>query len=56
MMNVEESVVILTEFLEKGDSLILVIYVNPQSMLTPINDFPTTSKNKVELAIQCHVE
>ena len=47
MMSQEENGVMLTEFLEKGDSLVLVIYVNQQGQLIPINDFPATSKNKV---------
>ena len=38
----------LTEYLEKGENLILIIYVSPQGALTPINDFPPTSKNKVQ--------
>ena len=49
MMSQEENGVMLTEFLEKGDSLVLVIYVNQQGQLTPINDFPATSKNKVAI-------
>ena len=49
MINQEENLVILTDFLEKGESLVLVIYVNQQGQLTPINDFPTTSKNKVQI-------
>ena len=53
MMNIEESVVVLTDFLEKGDSLVLVIYVNQQGILTPINDFPNTSKNKVLYKCGC---
>ena len=48
-MSQEENGVMLTEFLEKGDSLVLVIYVNQQGQLTPINDFPATSKNKVAI-------
>ena len=47
MISQEENRVMLTEFLEKNDFLVLVIYVNPQGQLTPINDFPATSKNKV---------
>lgn len=47
MLSQEDNLVMLTEFLEKGDSLVLVIYVNQQGQLTPINDFPNTSKNKV---------
>ena len=47
MMSQEENGVMLTEFLEKSDSLVLVIYINQQGQLTPINDFPATSKNKV---------
>ena len=53
MMNVEESVVVLTDFLEKGESLVLVIYVNQQGILTLINDFPNTSKNKVCTSVVC---
>ena len=51
MLSQEDNLVMLTEFLEKGDSLILVIYVSQQGQLTPINDFPNTSKNKVSLII-----
>ena len=47
MLSQEENLVMLTEFLEKGESLVLVIYVSQQGQLTPINDFPNTSKNKV---------
>ena len=46
-MSQEENGVMLTEFLEKSDSLVLVIFINQQGQLTPINDFPATSKNKV---------
>ena len=46
-MSQEENGVMLTEFLEKSDSLVLVIYVNQQGQLTPMSDFPATSKNKV---------
>lgn len=53
MMSQEENGVMLTEFLEKSDSLVLVIFVNQQGQLTPINDFPATSKNKVHRAISC---
>ena len=51
MLSQEDNLVMLTEFLEKGDSLVLVIYVNQQGQLTPINDFPNTSKNKVHLIV-----
>ena len=53
MMNIEDSVVVLTDFLEKGESLVLVIYVNQQGILTLINDFPNTSKNKVCTSVVC---
>ena len=49
MTSQEENSVILMDFLEKGESLVLVIYVNQQGQLTPINDFPATSKNKVQI-------
>lgn len=47
MISQEENLVILMDFLDKGESLVLVIYVNQQGQLTPVNDFPATSKNKV---------
>ena len=46
-MSQEENRDALTGFLEKSDSLVLVIYVNQQGQLAPLNDFPATSKNKV---------
>ena len=49
MISQEENGEILTGFLEKSDSLVLVIYVNQQGQLTPICDFPATSKNKVRV-------
>ena len=48
MISQEENLVMLTEYLEKGENIILIIYVSPQGALTPINDFPPTSKNKVQ--------
>ena len=57
MISQEENLVMLTEYLEKGENLILIIYVTPQGALTPINDFPPTSKNKVQsvalLGVHC---
>lgn len=51
MASIEENMAIITDFLEKGDSKILVIYVNQQSQLTPINSFPSTTKQKVNITI-----
>ena len=42
---------ILMEFLDKGECRVLVIYVNQQGQLTPINQFPSTSKNKASIII-----
>ncbi len=47
MTSVDENMVVLMDFLEKGDCKILVIYVNQQSQLAPINAFPPTTKQKV---------
>ncbi len=48
-MSQDENVVMLTEFLEKGDSQLLIIYSNPQGQLTPITTYPTTTKAKVRV-------
>ena len=47
MMSVDENMVIINDFLEKGDARVLVIYLNQQSQLTPINSFPSSTKQKV---------
>lgn len=47
MISQEDNTVMLMEFLDKAESRILVIYLNQQGQLTPINQFPSTSKNKV---------
>ena len=51
MMSVDENVVVISDFLEKGDPRVLVIYVNQQSQLTPISSFPSTTKQKVLRAV-----
>ena len=49
MISQEENLVMINEFLEKGENLVLIIYANSQGALTPVTDFPPTSKNKVEI-------
>ena len=38
---------LLSEFLEKGDCRVLVVYANQQGQLTPSTSFPNTTKTKV---------
>ena len=49
MASVDENMAVLVDFLEKAESKILVIYVNQQSQLTPINAFPSSTKQKVHI-------
>lgn len=51
MASQEDNLVILMEFLDKGECKVLVIYVNQQGQLTPTNQFPSTSKNKVYICV-----
>ena len=51
MMSQDENSLLLTEFLEKGESQLLIIYSNPQGQLTPITTYPPTMKAKVSSAI-----
>ena len=46
MMSQEDNVVLLQDFLEKGDSRMLIVYVTPQGQLQPTAKFPTSTKNK----------
>ena len=50
MMSQEENLVLLSEFLEKGDCRVLVVYANQQGQLTPSTSFPNTTKTKVVCA------
>ena len=49
-MSQEENLVLLSEFLEKGDCRVLVVYANQQGQLTPSTSFPNTTKTKVVYA------
>ena len=46
MMSQEDNVVMLQDFLEKGDTRVLVVYVTPQGQMQPTTEFPATSKHK----------
>jgi len=46
MMSQEDNVVLMQEFLEKGESRMLIVYVTPQGQLQPTVEFPTSTKNK----------
>ena len=48
MMSQDENTVMLTEFLEKGESRVVIIYSNAQGQLTPITTYPITTKAKVD--------
>lgn len=47
MMGQEENLVMVNEFLEKGDERVLVIALTPQGQLCPATTFPASSKTKV---------
>ena len=47
MTSQDENAVALMDFLEKGDSRILIIYANAQGQLTPTDSYPGTTKTKV---------
>ena len=47
MMSQEENMVMVNEFLEKGDERVLVIALTPQGQLCPATTFPASSKTKV---------
>jgi len=46
MMSQEDNVVMLQDFLEKGDTRVLVVYVTAQGQMQPTTEFPATSKHK----------
>ena len=46
MVSQEDNVVMLQDFLEKGDTRVLVVYVTSQGQLQPTTEFPVTSKHK----------
>jgi dynein heavy chain len=46
MMSQEENLVLVNEFMERGDRHIMVIYANASGQLVPMNTFPTTTKAK----------
>lgn len=48
MSSQEEYLTIIIDFLEKPDVKLLVIYVDPEGELVPIDTFPTTTKQKVQ--------
>lgn len=49
MVSQEDNLVLIQEFLEKGDVRVLVIAANQQGQLTPATTFPPTTKTKVHL-------
>ena len=51
MMSQEDNLVLLSEFLEKGDCRVLVVYANQQGQLTPSTSFPSTTKTKVRMCV-----
>ena len=53
MLSQEEYLVMINEFLEKTDRLLLVIALTPQSQLYPSTSFPTSSKTKASCTTEC---
>ena len=51
MMSQEDNMVVILEFLEKGENRVLVIFTNQQGQLQPITTFPPSTKNKVCIII-----
>lgn len=47
MISQDENMVMVMDFLEKADVKVLVIFVSQQGQLTPMNSFPTSTKQKV---------
>ena len=56
MISQEENLVMLSEFLEKADKRILVIYLASTGQLTPDFAFPSSSKNKAVYFIKRHAD
>ena len=51
MASQDENMAVLTEFLEKGECRLLIVYGNAQGQLTPILSYPGSTKTKVAVAI-----
>ncbi len=47
MYSQDENMALVTEFLEKGDCRLLIVYANTQGQLTPTLSYPGTMKAKV---------
>ena len=47
MLSQEENLVMINEFLEKTDKMMLVIGLTQQGQIYPSESFPTSSKTKV---------
>ena len=46
LISQEENLVLLNEFLEKGDCRFLCVFTNPQGQMMPTTEFPTVNKSK----------
>ena len=56
MMSQEENMVTMSEFLERGDRRILVIYLSSNGQLTLGTTFPSSTKNKAVYFIKRQAE
>lgn len=57
MISVDDNAVMFTEFLEKGDCRLLIVYVNSQGQLTPTTTYPGITKAKVRTVLRlCSVQ
>lgn len=54
MLSQEDNMIMVQEFLEKGDQRILVIAANQQGQLAPAYTFPPSTKTKVRTWICLH--
>ena len=47
MKSIEDNEVLLNDFLERGDAIFLVFFVNTTGQLLPMAQFPNSCKNKI---------
>lgn len=56
LMSQDESTVMMSEFLDKGDSRVLIITLSSAGALQCSNEFPTTLKNKSIYFVKRYVD
>ena len=53
MLGIEENKVIIQEYLDKADNMNMMIFTTPAGVLTPLQEFPESVKQKGN---HCNVE